>query len=300
MRIRSIKPEYWSHRIHEVISETASLLAVGLLNYADDEGRFIATPRTIECILFPSRAPKKPIEKCLQELEAAGFIKRYSAPIDGREITLGVIVSFRKHQVVSKPYPSRLPAPPFHDHSGNDTGTVTESSGNATESFPDDSRHGKEGNRIGIGKDKEKDTDSPKSSPAVSSPRSPKASREPLSPASQPEPIAARMLAINSLVGRRPSTCWAPAELAALHAAGLGACTDADFAEQLAPLISFYQSAQVPDPKDRNNLLNYRRSDLGTLLNHWAGEIDKATRWRATVNSLAYASQPTEGLTGAN
>ena len=296
MRIRSIKPEYWSHRIHEVISETASLLAVGLLNYADDEGRFIATPRTIECILFPSRAPKKPIEKCLQELEAAGFIKRYSALIDGREITLGVIISFRKHQVVSKPYPSRLPAPPFQYHSGNDTGTIAESSENTPESFPDDSRHGKEGNRIRIGIGK--DTDSP-TSPASASPRSPKPRREPLSPSSQPEPIGSRMLAINALVGRRPSTCWAPAELAALHAAGLGDCSDDDFTEQLTPLLSFYQSAQVPDPKDRNNLLNYRRSDLGTLLNHWAGEIDKATRWRATVNAAAY-SQPAEGLTGVN
>jgi hypothetical protein len=107
------------------------------------------------------------------------------------------------------------------------------------------------------------------------------------------------MLAINELVGRRASTCWAPAELAALHAAGLAACTDDDFTEQLTPLLRFYRCPNVPDPKDRNDPLHFRRRDLGTLLNHWAGEIDKANAWRTTLAATAYA-QPSEGLTGAN
>ncbi len=37
-RIRTIKPTFWTDEDMADISEAACLLAIGLLNYADDEG----------------------------------------------------------------------------------------------------------------------------------------------------------------------------------------------------------------------------------------------------------------------
>nr|MBF6067360.1 primosomal protein [Klebsiella pneumoniae] len=36
-RIRTIKPEFWTDEDMAEVSEPACLLAIGLLNYADDE-----------------------------------------------------------------------------------------------------------------------------------------------------------------------------------------------------------------------------------------------------------------------
>jgi hypothetical protein len=281
MRIRSIKPEFWSHRMHEVISETASLLALGLLNYADDAGRFLAIPRTIECTLFPVRAPKKAVGACLEELEAVGFIQRYSATMDGREVTLGVIASFRRHQVINRPFPSRLAPPPFTERSVNDTAPEPAP---LTEDSPPDSlitpvmdRKGREGKGI--------TPKAPRKRGAVDA----------VDPSAQPEPIRERMLAVNRLVRRLPSTRWSSKEFDAFTAQGLPDCPQADFDAMIEPLVAFYCYPFKPDSKDKNDLLNYRRSDLGTLLNHWAGEIDKANRWAATT---AGGSTPRADVTG--
>ena len=45
MRIRTLKPEFWSHPVISRQSDAAKLLAIGLLNYADDEGYFYADAR---------------------------------------------------------------------------------------------------------------------------------------------------------------------------------------------------------------------------------------------------------------
>ena len=51
MRIRTIKPEFWSSLDLAPLSEPALLLAAGLLNYADDEGYFVADERLIRAAL---------------------------------------------------------------------------------------------------------------------------------------------------------------------------------------------------------------------------------------------------------
>ncbi len=42
-RIRTIKPEFWSDEKLATVSEATLLVAIGLLNLADDEGYFNAT-----------------------------------------------------------------------------------------------------------------------------------------------------------------------------------------------------------------------------------------------------------------
>ncbi|SWD82810.1 primosomal protein I [Klebsiella pneumoniae] len=56
-RIRTIKPEFWTDEDMAEVSEPACLLAIGLLNYADDEGYFNANPKLIKAAVFPIREP---------------------------------------------------------------------------------------------------------------------------------------------------------------------------------------------------------------------------------------------------
>jgi len=53
MRIRTIKPEFWQSETMASIHKDSRLLAIALLNYADDEGFFFAVPQVIQGALFP-------------------------------------------------------------------------------------------------------------------------------------------------------------------------------------------------------------------------------------------------------
>ncbi|STT55946.1 primosomal protein I [Klebsiella pneumoniae] len=52
-RIRTIKPEFWTDEDMAEVSEPACLLAIGLLNYADDEGYFQCKPEAYQSCSFP-------------------------------------------------------------------------------------------------------------------------------------------------------------------------------------------------------------------------------------------------------
>ncbi len=105
MRIRTIKPEFWSSLDLAPLSEPALLLAAGLLNYADDEGYFVADKRLIRAALFPLREPSRPIGQCLAELVQIGYLN-LSTGSDGRPY--GRIVKFVQHQRINRPTPSKL------------------------------------------------------------------------------------------------------------------------------------------------------------------------------------------------
>ena len=105
MRIRTIKPEFWYDEDLSGISETAVLLAIGLLNYADDEGYFNANEELIKAALFPLRKLSKPVERALSELESIGWVALYDGG-DGK--SYGCVSNFRAHQVISHPRASRI------------------------------------------------------------------------------------------------------------------------------------------------------------------------------------------------
>ncbi|MBO1929898.1 hypothetical protein J4731_23310 [Providencia rettgeri] len=86
------------------ISEAACLLAIGLLNYADDEGYFNANPNSLSRF-FPIRETSCSITVLLQELSNCGYISLFSAQ-DGKRY--GLINNFTKHQVVNKKTPSKI------------------------------------------------------------------------------------------------------------------------------------------------------------------------------------------------
>jgi len=105
MRIRTIKPEFWTHEGLSSCSEFAHLLAAALLNYADDQGYFNAHPRLIQSALFPLRDTSLSIQCALTELLNVGFLEFRCAP-DGR--CYGKVVNFTVHQRINRPVRSKI------------------------------------------------------------------------------------------------------------------------------------------------------------------------------------------------
>jgi hypothetical protein len=105
MRIRSVKPEFWGHEIMANLSPEVRLLALALLNYADDEGYFLASPVSIRGAVFPFVDDSTKIRGWLLELSKIGYVVLGNLA-DGRAV--GFIPNFRKHQRVDKPQASKL------------------------------------------------------------------------------------------------------------------------------------------------------------------------------------------------
>lgn len=158
-RIRTIKPELWLNEDLAAITEAANLLAIGLINYADDEGYFYARPELIKAALFPIRELSVSIHGGLTELSNIGFVElRKSA--DGK--VFGKIVNFAKHQVINRPTPSQISLKwddfePIH-------GGLTEDSRSDHGGLTEDSLlegKGREGKGKGVIRDREETTRAP-------------------------------------------------------------------------------------------------------------------------------------------
>jgi hypothetical protein len=109
-RIRTIKPQFWGSADVGRMTRDARLLAIGLISMADDDGRFLASPAAILGYVYPNDDGLTParVKKWLQELEGIGFAVFYE--IDGGRY--GCLPNYRKHQRISHPQASPLPAPP--------------------------------------------------------------------------------------------------------------------------------------------------------------------------------------------
>ena len=105
MRIRTVKPEMWTDEDMASISESANLLAIGLLNYADDYGYFNANELLIKAAIFPLRDPSTTIRRMLDELSEIGYIQLFEGT-DGRNY--GHICGFEKHQRVDRAKDSKI------------------------------------------------------------------------------------------------------------------------------------------------------------------------------------------------
>jgi len=120
MRIRTIKPEFWLHEGLCSLPEFSRLLALALLNWADDEGYFMANPAILRGALFPFLDDSKKVPRSLEDLSSVGWIE-LGTDNQGRKI--GRIANFTKHQRVDKPKPSEIKdSSAFWDASKNDPG----------------------------------------------------------------------------------------------------------------------------------------------------------------------------------
>lgn len=104
MRIRTIKPEFWTNEKLCELPECVHMFAAAILNYADDEGYFNANPGLIKGAIFPLRDPSVSIQCMLIELSNIDYL-RIAKGSDGREY--GFVVKFSEHQRVNRPTPSK-------------------------------------------------------------------------------------------------------------------------------------------------------------------------------------------------
>jgi len=132
MRIRTIKPEFWTNEEVASLSPLARLLFIGLWNMADRRGRLEDRPRRIKVSVLPY--DEVDVDDLLNSLRAGGFIERYTS--EGVQVIQ--IVTFEKHQRITgkeAEAESKLPGKQL----GN-TGETTEKHPGAQEG-----RKGKEG-----------------------------------------------------------------------------------------------------------------------------------------------------------
>lgn len=109
-RIRTIKPQFWGSGDTAKMSREARLLAIGLVSMADDDGRFLASPSAILGYVYPNDedVTAAKLKRWLSEIQAVGFAHIYT--VDG--VRFGCLPNYRKHQRISHPQKSPLPAPP--------------------------------------------------------------------------------------------------------------------------------------------------------------------------------------------
>ena len=113
-RIRTLKPSFWVSV--GGMSRDARLLAAGLISHSDDAGRFVATVPAILGAIYPLDEAVTPtqVRKWLRECEShtgrdgVPLIVLYE--IGGRRF--GHFPKWKRHQKISHPQPSPLPAPP--------------------------------------------------------------------------------------------------------------------------------------------------------------------------------------------
>lgn len=136
-RIRTIKPGFF--RSHDVtpLSYRARLTWIGLWTYVDDEGRGKDDPRIIKGDLWilEDDVTWQDVERDLTELSVRAHVVRYED--SGRRYL--AIPAWLDHQVISRPTPSKFPAPnpmnirdaqPLTDDSVSTRGANTAGTGN--------------------------------------------------------------------------------------------------------------------------------------------------------------------------
>lgn len=107
-RIRSVKPSFWTSNATAKLSRDARLLAIGLISFADDDGRFPASVNAISGYVFPhDEITPARIKKWLKELVDGGIVHIY----ESESLVYGCLPKWHKHQVINKYTPSTLPAP---------------------------------------------------------------------------------------------------------------------------------------------------------------------------------------------
>ena len=105
MRIRSIKEGFWQSETLASIPKDSRLLAIAILNYADDEGYFMDVPQVIRGVLFPFDDDSSSVRRGLDDLSSIGYIRRGTTH-DGKRVCH--IVNFCAHQRIDRSNPSKI------------------------------------------------------------------------------------------------------------------------------------------------------------------------------------------------
>jgi len=127
-RIRTVKPEFWQDEDLAALNPFTQLLAIGLLNHADDYGYFKAHIALVKAAVFPFSDSSLSIHGMLNDLSNITYITLFEGT-DGKPY--GHINSFGKHQKVNRPTPSKIaPLRQFTEDSVSTHGGLTGGTGN--------------------------------------------------------------------------------------------------------------------------------------------------------------------------
>jgi hypothetical protein len=133
MRIRSIRPEFWSSEDVAAMSWDTRLVFIGLWSYVDDNGVGRDIERLITTALFPLDGDlpesSRRVTGALQHLSDHGQITRYV--VEGKAYLH--VSSWTKHQRIEKASQGRYPLPTcdnaeFQEPSPTTTGTLPDMS----------------------------------------------------------------------------------------------------------------------------------------------------------------------------
>jgi hypothetical protein len=106
-RIRTIKPDFWSHEKILGVKPLTRLLFIGMWNFADDYGRMAFSPITIKARVFPNdEFSVAEIRDMLLEMSSVGLIVVYSAK--DKEF---LEITGWEHQKIDKRQASKIPGP---------------------------------------------------------------------------------------------------------------------------------------------------------------------------------------------
>lgn len=100
MRIRSIKPEFWTSYAVAALPEPTALLFVGLWNYVQDNGVGRDDALLIKAALYALREEihAADVTSRMDDLEQVGLIHRYASG----DVALFYVVGWDEHQVIRK------------------------------------------------------------------------------------------------------------------------------------------------------------------------------------------------------
>ena len=87
------------------MTDATKLLAIGLLNLADDDGYFYACPKMVRNSLRPLDDDSSITTVSLRDLSDSGYLSIKEHPTHG---DIGRIEAFASHQVINKPKPSKI------------------------------------------------------------------------------------------------------------------------------------------------------------------------------------------------
>ncbi|MFF5670298.1 hypothetical protein ACFY8S_09200 [Streptomyces hygroscopicus] len=187
-RIRTIKPEFFTSLTIADLPLTARLTFIGLWTHVDDDGRCVDEPRLVRAAVWPlDDRTAADVENDLRALHDASLIVRYEHA--GRRYL--AVRSWREHQRIDKPKPSKLPAPEtgsptpptpsdsslnskndeFPNASGNNPGPVPDASQTGPGSVPVGKEQGtgnREGNRESGARPREQRAPAAPPAPALS------------------------------------------------------------------------------------------------------------------------------------
>jgi hypothetical protein len=111
VRIRSIKPEFYSSEDIAALDWPTRLLFIGLWSYVDDNGVGRDNEKLILADLFPlednPRDTLAIVSRGLQQLETQGMLARYT--VDGKPFLY--VNAWEKHQKIDRPNKPRYPRP---------------------------------------------------------------------------------------------------------------------------------------------------------------------------------------------